>query len=518
MTRVVIGAADQSLASEIRSLLAEVEGSEVVGYGDSTPELSAIVSRLKPDLVFLHDRLGPEATPDVVRELNLRAPATAVLVVNSFADTETAMAALEAGARGVLSQPLAFDDVLTKVESATAWAQRMGGLLSGSAPDTARELGRHGRVTVFCGAKGGVGTTTIATHLALDLQRRVPGVRVCLVDLDLQAGDVSGILEARQRVSIADVAKVSEDLSSATVLDAVVHHESGISLLLTPVQVHETDFVTPTAVRAILSLLRREFDVIIVDGGSHVTPAQAAAVEIADEVVAVVTPDVLAMRGFRRAVQAWEGLGVRTEPEMQVLINRVSREDVLNAEALAKLTSARIVSTRLPAMFRRLERGVNSRNPDEVRESLWWSALERIGAEVGVHSVPQRVVHVAVPPKRKGGRRSKVEAGQATVETVALVPLVGVVALMVWQIVLTALAFNWNSHAANAAARAYGMGDDPVAAARAALPESLRDDVQVTVDPETSEVRVSTRIPVMCPGCATLPAEIVETVGVVEEP
>lgn len=518
MTTMVIGVADQTVATELRNLLGEVDGAEIVAHLESTPELSATVARLKPELVVLHDGLGPQSAPETVRELVFRSPATAVLVINSEGDINVALRAMEAGAKGVLSYPLAFDDLLARYDAAREYAERMGGLLSGAVADTGRDLGRHGRVTVFAGAKGGVGTTTIATHMALDVHRKVPGLRVCLVDLDLQAGDVAGILEARQRVSISDVAKVAEDLSASTIIDALVHHESGISLLLTPLQVHESEYVTASAVRAILGLLRQEFDVILVDGGSHATPAQAAAVEVADSVVTVVTPDVLAMRSFRRTVQAWEGLGVRAEQELHVLVNRVSREDVLNPDALARLTSAKVVSTRLPAAFRKLERAVNSRDPHEVREAAWWAALEQIGAEVGVSGVAAQPPPPEPPAKRRGGaRRAKVEAGQASVETVALVPIVALVCLLAWQVGLTALAFVWNGHAANAAARAAAIGENPAEAARDAVPDSMRDRVRVSVLGDGS-VKVSTQIPVMCPSCAALPGEISQTTDVVEEP
>lgn len=516
MTKVVVGAADQAVVTEIRALLAEIEGAEIVSILESTHELSASVAQLRPNVVIVHDGLGPQSAPDVVREVVLRSPTTGVLVVNSAMDGDTALLAMEAGAKGVVRYPVRFDDLLARFAVASQWSERMSGLISGAVADTARDLGRHGRVTVFAGAKGGVGTTTIATHIAIDLHRKVPGTKVCLVDLDLQAGDVSGIIEARQRVSIADVAKVAEDLSAGTILDALVRHESGISLLLAPLQVHESELVTASAVRAILGLLRQEFDVILVDGGSHATPAQAAAVEVADAAVVVVTPDVLAMRSYRRTVQAWESLGVRSEQELHVVVNRVSRDDALTFDALGKLTSASVVSTRLPLATRSLERSVNTRNPDEVREASWWSALERIGAEVGLGGLSASPAPAAAP-KRRGGRRAKAEAGQLAVETVALVPVVALVCLMAWQVGLTALAFVWNGHAANAATRAQSIGEDPGEAARDAVPDSMRDNVRVTVLGDGS-VKVSTKVPVMCPGCAALPGEISQTSAVVDEP
>lgn len=533
MTTVVVGAADQAIITELRGMVSEIDGATVSAYLESTTELSAHTGRMKPDVVVLHDQLGPQATSDVVREITFRSPATGVLVVNTRGDLDGAIGAMEAGAKGVLSYPLSFDDLLTKFDAARSWSERMAGLLTGAVADTSRELGRHGRVTAVAGAKGGVGTTTVATHLAVDLQRKVPGTKVCLVDLDLQAGDVSAILEARRRVSIADVAKVSQDLSASTILDALVVHESGVSLLLTPVQVAETEFVTANAVRAILGLLRQEFDVILVDAGSHATPAQAAAVEVADEVVVVVTPDVLAMRSFRRTVEAWESLGVRAEQELHVLVNRTSRDDVLNMDAVARLTSANLVGTTLPAMFRRLEKGINARNPDEVTEASWWKRLEQAGAEIGVHTAVAaaagaigpagvRAAGGPVPPEpRKGkrrGKRVKAESGQITVETVALVPLVVLICMLVWQLGLTALTLSWTGNAANAAAREAALGGDAAAvneAARDALPAGMRDRVTVAVHGD--RVTVRTAVPLLCTSCGGI-GKISQTSQVVEEP
>lgn len=82
---------------------------------------------------------------------------------------------------------------------------------------------------------------------------------------------------------------------------------------------------------------------------------------------------------------------------------------------------------------------------------------------------------------------------------------------------ITALAFTWNGHATNAAARAHAIGENPRDAAKDAVPDSMRDEVQVSVV-DSSSVRVSTRIPVLCPGCGALPSRISQVAKVVKEP
>jgi len=266
MTRVVLGIADQVVASELRSTLLEVTGVEVVYVADSSQELTMAVLRESPDIVFVHDGLGPEPVLQTIRDLSLRRPASATLLVTSGATAQTAMSLMESGGRGVVSYPFVFEEVLSRLSGAVEWSAQMRRLLAGADGNGGGAAMSRARVIGFVGAKGGVGTTTLVTHLAMDVCRQVETLKVCLVDLDLEKGDVSSILEVRHRTSIADVAKVSEDLSGGTVSDAVVVHESGLHLLLAPPDVREAEYVSPESIRAIVALLRREYDLILIDG------------------------------------------------------------------------------------------------------------------------------------------------------------------------------------------------------------------------------------------------------------
>jgi hypothetical protein len=70
-------------------------------------------------------------------------------------------------------------------------------------------------------------------------------------------------------------------------------------------------------------------------------------------------------------------------------------------------------------------------------------------------------------------RRLLAASGQASVELVALLPLVALVAALAWQAVVAGQAIWLSGSAARAAARASALGTDPTSAARAALPGSL---------------------------------------------
>src|SRR5688572_21065181 len=86
------------------------------------------------------------------------------------------------------------------------------------------------------------------------------------------------------------------------------------------------------------------------------------------------------------------------------------------------------------------------------------------------------------------------QAGQATVELIALIPAIVVVVAVVWQVVLAGHAVWASTAAARAAARAHALGNDARATARARLPDALASGARVSVR-DDGDVAVEVRIP-----------------------
>jgi hypothetical protein len=92
-------------------------------------------------------------------------------------------------------------------------------------------------------------------------------------------------------------------------------------------------------------------------------------------------------------------------------------------------------------------------------------------------------------------RPARAEHGQASVELVALLPLVAVLAGLLWQGVVAGQAVWLAGSAARAAARARAVGTDEHAAARRVLPARLERDLVVRRDRSGGGVRVAIAVP-----------------------
>lgn len=241
MSTVIICHTDQNVVGDLRTVLDEVPDLVISHVVSTTIELHRAVAKGAPDLVLIGDQTGPDSADDVCRSFLAVHPETAVIQVLTHRSPQAALRAMEAGARGVVSQPFAFEDVSERIGRALEYADTMRTVIAG----TVAQRRRRGRLICVAGAKGGVGTTTLAVHMAADFLRVHPQSRVCVVDADVEKGDVAAVLDIRQSVSIADIAKVYSDLSANTVGDAVIQHESGIHVMLAPVDVRESDLHHP---------------------------------------------------------------------------------------------------------------------------------------------------------------------------------------------------------------------------------------------------------------------------------
>ncbi|MGN6301120.1 MAG: AAA family ATPase, partial [Angustibacter sp.] len=507
--RVLIAAPDPQLATDLAEAAAAA-GAHTVGTVTSDGDLREQLRTLDPDVVLLRDDLTGAPIWPVVRETALAHPYVAIVVASPVGSAEVLGLAMEAGARAVVELPVQVEDVAGKIMSAGGWAQTMRRVIGGERESAAAA----GLLVVLAGAKGGVGTTTIATHLALASAADDPTRRVCLVDLDVSKGDVPLYLDAQHRRTILDLAPVAHDLTPRAIADALYQHPSGLSLLMAPDQGEYAERLTGTQVATILAGLRQRHDVVVVDAGAVVTEASAAAVELADEVYVVTTPDVPALRGTRRLVELWERLALRKEEAVRAIINRTDKRNDIQPETAARIAGVEVTRTRLPAAFRALEAANNQRDP-ELAGGAWSQRVGELatelriatarplgaradrgrarrparGAAAAAAAAPATPAPTEIPPTTRAARRGRRrESGQASIELVGLFPLLLLILLFVWQAVLMGVGAHYAANSAQEGARAAAVGGDVDAAARAAVPASFAGSMRVRTSPDDGTV------------------------------
>lgn len=511
---VVLGVPDADRARQLAAKLDETGEFAVAGEAATSAELLELLTRTEALAVVVDEGIGPVTALDLVREIGAAFPQVAVVLVARDPSPDAYAAAMQAGARGLLPLDPTLEEIEGRLGPAVAWARTVRRHLAVGTGDEL-PLG-HGTMVVVAGAKGGTGTTTVAVHTAL-LAASSAGKRVCLVDMDLQSGDVVHLLEIAHRRSVVDLVEVADDLTPSLLQDALFLHSSGLHVLLAPAEGERGEDVTTRAARRILSALKTRFDVVVVDAGTVMTAAGTAAVEMADKVLLTVTPDVLALRAAKRQIRLWDRLQALKSDDVVVVLNQTSRSSDVQPDVAKRVIKAPMAATALPADYKALQPAINTGDPALLADGPLRRALVDLVAELGLLTTP--------PPangRRRGGRRARVKVradeGQATIETVALFPLIVLVVALLWQFALVGFTFVLAGQSAEAGAQAYSVGAPASVAvdeARADLPSAWRDGFSAGASGRSFEVAV--RVPVLLPGLGSA-FTIRSAAGLVPEP
>lgn len=195
--------------------------------------------------------------------------------------------------------------------------QRAPGLHSpfSVAPGPAR---KRPRIVAVTGGKGGVGKTAVAVNLALSYARR--GYRVLLLDADTDLANVSIVLGQYPSSTLEQVVS-----GECALTDAIMEGAFGLHVLPGAAGVQKCGEVDPEQALEVLrglSLLERDYDLILIDTASGLQPTGLHMVASAMLACVVITPDPASLTDAFSLLRALQRRGYRRTPA--VVVNMAS--------------------------------------------------------------------------------------------------------------------------------------------------------------------------------------------------
>jgi pilus assembly protein CpaE len=325
---VVITSPDQLDQEWINRLAREAEIESVDRVGALTAGVS-LVQQNRPDLVIVDRDL--EQTETAIRQIFTSVPSTLCIAVVAQADVATLRRLVAAGARDVISRPVAHTDLMAGIHSVlqTERDRRSRALVPDPSLPNAR--GR-GKLIVLTSPKGGVGTTTIATNLAVALRQLSSG-RVVLADFGLQFGDVGVQLNMWSRHTLQDLLAHVDDLDDAMLQPVLQSHSSGIQVLLAPNTPEVAGEISEHQIEAILDALLARSMFVVCDTWSFLDEVTETLLGKADEVLVVTTPEVPALKNTKYFLEYMNQQGLSNGRVTLVLnrfpsVNGIALQDV----------------------------------------------------------------------------------------------------------------------------------------------------------------------------------------------
>jgi pilus assembly protein CpaE len=252
---------------------------------------------------------------------------------------------------------------------------------------------RRGQVVTVFSPKGGAGTTTVATNMAVLLAGRGRH-RVCLVDLDLEFGDVSIMTGLSPARSLVDA--VGRTFDESTVDAVLTPWRDGIDCVLAPVDPSAGERIDSPLVTALLAALRRRYDYVVVDTPSHLTEHALDAFDAGDHHLVITTPQLTALKSTRLLLDTLQLLGY-PDSRRCVLLNQagprtLSRDAVqeaishpVTAVVPASTDVAGAADAGVPLAVRRSDHPIVKALDAQVARAITGEPLVRRRAWIGRH-------------------------------------------------------------------------------------------------------------------------------------
>lgn len=332
------------LADQLRTAVAELSPVPEVVACARLGTVGEVLEAEGPfDVLVAGPSLGTRSGLSRLRLIREELPQMSVVLAFSRRPDASLRDIVSTGAIDLLQLPVEDKELAEAVqrgiELGTAAALPVAGAQAALAPAAAPAPAGPGTVFTIASATGGCGKTFYATNLAFFLTKYT-NKRVCIVDLDLQFGEVSTALRLRPKFTIFDALQRDEDAQAADLAahieEYTVAHETGIHVLAAPRDPSEADRITPPDITKVLEALRQRFDYVIVDTPPALAETVLVAFDMSDMLWVMATLDLPSVRNMSVFLSTLDRLKVPTE-HVRLILNKAETDVGIEIEQVTKL-------------------------------------------------------------------------------------------------------------------------------------------------------------------------------------
>ncbi len=313
----------------LKLYLKEFEHFEVLDEFFEYAEIFDNLASLDKSVLIVDVSDNTSAKLDFISDVSQNIHNCRVLVLSDNPSVDLIVRVMRAGAKEFLALPLIkteFIDILSKLNESLY-----------SAP---KKYTKCKIISIFSN-KGGIGKTSIASNLALELAK-ITKENVALLDLNFQLGDITTFMDLKPSFNISymleNLDKMNEDFLLSTMEK---YKNTSLYVLADPPFFKQAADILPEHITRLFSMLKKTFSYIIVDAESSFDAKNIAALTESDLIFLVTIANLPALRNAQRCLELFERLGF-DKNKTQILLNRYMENDEISIEDIESVMSRKV--------------------------------------------------------------------------------------------------------------------------------------------------------------------------------
>ncbi len=333
-------------SQELRDRLSALNFTRFAGEVDDPEDLATLLQESDISLVFFHLDPSPPTVMEVIDQVSTRYPALALIAVSHQTAPDAILAPIRAGCDQFVCEPIDPDDLAAAVSRVAR-----------------KRLLRSAKSQCICvtAASGGMGTTSIACNLALELGQ-LTGSQCALADMNLQFGDAAINFDCEPKYTLFDLGESGVELDRSMLVDSMTTLSCNVALLARPQAVEQYETLTPELIHRVIELLNTAYENVVIDLPRNLDRLTMAALAQADVILVVCQLLIPSIRNTKRYFDAL-CRGNIPDGRIQVVINRTTKTPGRISEKDVEEMLGKPVYARIPNDFEFIARSLDFGRP-----------------------------------------------------------------------------------------------------------------------------------------------------------
>jgi len=337
--KVILADADNNTRSNIRGLLELDKSIDVLYEAVSGKEVIDKIVNMEPEIVVMDPNILEMDGIETTRYITIHYPQVFVIIVSENDDTPSFRKAMLAGAKEYLVKPLSAVELNSSVKQVAMLNRKCLNtkIQAVETCETTTKVKDNKVISIF-GTKGGVGKSVICTNLAVATAQKYKD-KVALVDLDIQFGDISIMMNINPRKTLSELMQEGDEPGKELLQD-YFYERNGVNVLAAPNKPELAELVTADGVSKILKVCRGMFNFTFIDTPSFLDEITLTALEMSDLILLIISLDLPTVKNVKKGLDILRSLQLL--PKTRLILNRSSGMAGIEPRDVEKVLDMRI--------------------------------------------------------------------------------------------------------------------------------------------------------------------------------